>query len=310
MKKSMPIIVPILIMLMVATFCAGGYYLFYKGMLQKEERAEVVVEDNTFLASEYPKIMSVYPMGDLMDKYYAALTGQATQTECAEEDEIIKKVINNEIDIGVVPDLTDEQIKLIQESGVKLETIEIAKDALVFITKSSNPVNNITHNNLGKIYSGEITKWSEIGGTEEEIKAYQKPTNSFIQNMMNKMVMGEKELKKQIRENLIQDNQAIAELNSEYYGEEGRIGYTLYNYYDDMYNDVSNGVLNSDKMLSVNDVAPTEDNIANNTYPYTITYYMIFNSTQRPDGNVRNLISKIKADFGKNIAKEAGYIAK
>lgn len=310
MKKSIPVIVPILIMLMVAAFCAGGYYLFYKGMLQKDVKNEVIVEDNTFLASEYPKIMSVYPMGDLMDKYYTALTGQVMQTACADEDEIIRKVINNEIDIGVVPDLTEEQIKLIQDSGIKLETIEIAKDALVFITKSSNSVNNISHDNLGKIYSGEITKWDALGGKAEEIKAYQKPTNSFIQNMMNKMVMGEKELKKQIRENLIQDNEAIAELNSEYYGIEGRLGYTLYNYYDDMYNDVSNGVMNSDKMISVNDVAPTVENISNNTYPYTITYYMIFNSTQRPDGNVRNLISKIKADFGKNIAKEAGYIAK
>ena len=309
MKKSMSIIIPIFIILFVSALCGFSYYFFYRGITRNNTNIANQQSNIVFSVDEYPRIMTTYSMGNLIDKYYENFTGSIKDESCGKEDEILQKLINNEIDIAILPELTEDQINTVVNSGVQLESIALTKDALVFQTNSTNSIDNLNSDDLRKIYSGSVENWSEVGGESIEIKAFQKPTGSYIQDMMINRVMQNTEIKEQIKENIIGDNVAIADLNSEYYNEEGRIGYTLYNYYNIMYNDVSEGVLNSDKLLSIDNVAPTSENILNNTYPYTITYYIIFNSSQPQDGNVRKWISSVFSEEGKNITKEAGYIA-
>ena len=54
-----------------------------------------------------------------------------------------------------------------QEAG--LTFTPVAWDALVLITNSSNPVNNLTLRQVHDIYYGKITNWSEVGGPDEPI---------------------------------------------------------------------------------------------------------------------------------------------
>jgi phosphate transport system substrate-binding protein len=48
----------------------------------------------------------------------------------------------------------------------------VAWDALVLITQSSNPVNNLTLKQAHDIYYGKITNWSEVGGRSAPIDVY------------------------------------------------------------------------------------------------------------------------------------------
>jgi phosphate transport system substrate-binding protein len=57
--------------------------------------------------------------------------------------------------------------KRTQEAG--LTFTPVAWDALVLITNSANPVNNITLKQLHDIYYGKITNWSQLGGADEKI---------------------------------------------------------------------------------------------------------------------------------------------
>ncbi|HLI18912.1 MAG TPA: substrate-binding domain-containing protein [Rhodanobacteraceae bacterium] len=54
-----------------------------------------------------------------------------------------------------------------QESG--LVFTPVAWDALVLITNSANPVNNLTLKQIHEIYYGKIKNWSEVGGPDEKI---------------------------------------------------------------------------------------------------------------------------------------------
>lgn len=313
MKKGIGIIIPILIVMIVSAFCISSYYFSYKEIKKSKEQANTSINTSSkymFTDETYPKIMSISPLQILIEKYYNSYTGNTLEGTYNEtSDEILKKLINNEIEIAILPTLTKEQIELARKSNIQLETFEFVKDAIVFMTNSSNIVNDIKEEDLIKIYSGNIKNWKELNGEDIEIKAYQKPEKSFIQNYMVSNVMKDKKIIDKVTENIIKEDSAIANINSEYYGESGRIGYTLYNYYNFMYNDVSNGVINSDKLLSINDIAPTNENIASRAYPYTITYYIVINASQPQDGNVRKWIANVISDDGKNIAKEAGYIA-
>ena len=313
MKKSIGIIIPVLIVILISAFCISSYYFAYREIKKSKEQLNSYADISNqyiFNTDTYPKIMSISSLENLMEKYYNSYTGENLEVLSSEtSEEILNKLINNKIEIAILPTLTEEQIEIANKSNVKLETFEITKDALVFMTNSSNTINNITEDELIKIYNGSIKNWKEIKGNDIEIKSYQKPEKSFIQNYMILNIMRNEKIIDNITENIVKEDSAIANINSEYYSQEGRIGYTLYNYYNFMYNDVSNGVINSDKLISINNVAPTAENIASNSYPYTITYYIVINSLSPQGGNIRKWISNVISENGKNIAKEAGYIA-
>ena len=57
--------------------------------------------------------------------------------------------------------------KRTQEAG--LTFVPVAWDALVLITNTANPVNNLTLKQLHDIYYGKITNWSQVGGADEKI---------------------------------------------------------------------------------------------------------------------------------------------
>ena len=57
-----------------------------------------------------------------------------------------------------------------EESGVV--QVPVAWDALVVIVNKDNPVSNITLENLRKVYLGEITNWSQLGGNDLPLKLF------------------------------------------------------------------------------------------------------------------------------------------
>jgi len=60
-----------------------------------------------------------------------------------------------------VPNAFDENVEIVR--------IPIAMDAIVVYVHPSNPINNITIEQLRGIYRGEITRWSELGGADKPI---------------------------------------------------------------------------------------------------------------------------------------------
>ncbi len=55
------------------------------------------------------------------------------------------------------------------ETGVK--QITVAKDGIAIVVNPENPVADLTMDQIAKIFTGEITNWSEVGGADAEIAA-------------------------------------------------------------------------------------------------------------------------------------------
>ena len=58
---------------------------------------------------------------------------------------------------------------------------EISTEALIFVVNENNPVDNLTTEQIRDIYSGKITNWSEVGGNDEAIDAFQRNQGSGSQ---------------------------------------------------------------------------------------------------------------------------------
>ena len=73
--------------------------------------------------------------------------------------------------------------------GVTLIETSIALDAFVFIVGPSNSVKSLTVEQVQKIYTGEITHWSEVGGNNANIDVYTRPRNSGSEEVFRTLVM-------------------------------------------------------------------------------------------------------------------------
>ena len=68
----------------------------------------------------------------------------------------------------------------------------VGTEAFVFFVHKDNPIDNLTTEQVQGIYSGEITNWSQIGGKNEEIAAYQRNEGSGSQSMLIRFMDGKK----------------------------------------------------------------------------------------------------------------------
>jgi uncharacterized repeat protein (TIGR02543 family) len=73
--------------------------------------------------------------------------------------------------------------------GVTLIETTIALDAFDFIVSKYNPVKALTVNQIQKIYTREITNWSELGGKNADIRVYTRPRNSGSEEVFRTLVM-------------------------------------------------------------------------------------------------------------------------
>lgn len=56
-------------------------------------------------------------------------------------------------------------------SSVEQQTV-LAMDGLVILVSQDNPVNSLSMQQVGEIFSGETTNWNELGGADAEINVY------------------------------------------------------------------------------------------------------------------------------------------
>ena len=61
-----------------------------------------------------------------------------------------------------------------ESQGFDWEMAPFAVDGLVFLVNADNPVDNLTTEQIQKIYTGEITNWSQVGGEDVEIVPFQR----------------------------------------------------------------------------------------------------------------------------------------
>lgn len=187
-----------------------------------------------------------------------------------------------------------------EEQGVTLIEKPIARDALAFMVNLRNPINNLSIEQIQGIYTGSILNWSEVGGLDCEIKPYVRNRNSGSQEKFETMVMNGLTIKD------FPEIQIGTTMMSPYYQLEqdtAGIAFTPFYYYKVM---VGSG---STKVIGVNDVAMTKENIKNGTYPYTSNVYTAVRSDIDKSSVAYRLFVFLTSKEGQAIVDESGYVS-
>ena len=203
-----------------------------------------------------------------------------------------------DIFIGVYP--SEDQIAYAGTNNTTYKYTPIGTEAFVFFVHKDNPIENLTTEQIQGIYSGEITNWKQVGGKNEKIEAFQRNEGSGSQSMLERF-MGDKPIMEAPKE-LVNDLMAgIIERVANYKNKTNSIGFS-FRYY------VEGIIKNPDiKMISIDGIAPTAENIKNGTYPVVTPIYAVTYEEQTNE-NVNKLLNWILSDEGQYIIEETGYV--
>ena len=271
-----------------------------------EQSTPEVSEEIAFLRENFPRIDGSTSLIPLEAGIRAAIFGKSFDE--AQKDVVhsttwgsFKNLLGGDADIIFSTPISAEQQKMADEAGVKLEQVPVVKEAFVFVVNAKNPVDALSQQQIKDIYSGKITNWKQVGGSDEPIIAYQRNTDSGSQNYMIDF-MGETPLMDAPTELRPGSMGGLMDVIAPNDGSLGSIGYSVYAYAADMY-----GTGDNIKFIKVDGAAPTKETIISGEYPLSSYNYAIFRADEPEEGAVRRLAEWMTSYDGQLAAAKAGY---
>ena len=195
-----------------------------------------------------------------------------------------KAIVDGETDILFCAAPSEEQKQYAAEQGVELVYVPVGLEGFVFFVNQQNPVENLTVQQVRDIYAGNITNWAEVGGKNRVINPVTRLTGSGSQSAMEKF-MGDTPIGRK---------SPLAVTG-------GSIGFSFRYYLNDMV--AADGV----KMLHLNGVYPSPENIQNGTYPVIAQFYAIYRADNENE-NIQALIDWLLTDEGQRLIEQCGYV--
>lgn len=168
----------------------------------------------------------------------------------------------------------------------------VAIDGIAVITNTSNTVTDLTSDDLAKIYKGEITNWSELGGADEAIVVIGREAGSGTRAAFEELL--EIEDACQYAQELDSTGAVLAKVAST----SGTIGYVSLDVVDDT-------VIG----MSLNGVEPTEENILAGDYLLSRPFVMAtMGEISEQNELVQAWFDYIASVDGKNVISSVGLI--
>ena len=264
-------------------------------------------EPPKFDLESYPKVDGSTVTIPLSEAVAAKLTEQTLEEvrpyiHHNKTHEAYVNLINGEVDLIFVTAPSEEELALAKENNVELELIPIVSEGFVFLTHKENPVDTLTQSQIRDIYSGKILNWQDVGGSDTEIIAYQRPVNSGSQTGFLDMVMNGETPVDPPQEKIVAEMGMLIDAVANYENTASAIGYSYYYFVVDMWGN------DAVKLLSVDGIYPDAETITSGKYPYTTAYYAVMRKDTPKDSDVRKIVSWILSEEGQELMEESGYV--
>lgn len=252
-----------------------------------------VLDGAAALVPVYASIIhNVYPEGSVTfeggafsdDNFYGENFASDSKMQYKNTVRGYTAIVDGETDILFCAAPSDEQKQYALEKGVELVYVPVGLEAFVFFVNSQNPVDNLSSEQIRGIYSGQYTNWAELGGANRIINPITRLEGSGSQSAMNAFMKGEE----------IAPKSPLAITGAS-------IGFSFRYYMDGMV--ANKGV----KMLSMNGVYPSAENIRNGSYPVIAQFYAIYRADNTNE-NIPILIDWLLSEEGQTLIEKSGYV--
>jgi phosphate transport system substrate-binding protein len=230
------------------------------------------------------------------EKYMSKHTDVTIQVTGGGSGTGISALINGTTDIcnASRPMKPSERDKLKVRFGSLGVEIKSAKDGLSVYVHESNPVTELSLEQLKAIYTGKVTNWKALGGRDERIIVYGRENNSGTYVYFKDNVLDGEDYSP-----TMQSMPGTAAVVNAVVKDRAGIGYGGAAY--------GKGIREIKVKKDDNSpaFAPTAENIKSGTYPITRFLYMYVKN--RPTGAMKEYIDWILSDEGQAVVNEVGY---
>lgn len=186
--------------------------------------------------------------------------------------------------------IKEKELAIARKKGKEIKGHIIAMDGIVIIVHLTNPVDNITKEQLQKIYTGKIKNWKEIGGKDMKIVVVSRDSSSGTFEFFTEFILDKK---RTLPSAIMQaSNQGVLNFVSQ---TPGAIGYIGHGYLSEKV-----------KAVKFEGVEATVDNVLKNKYKLSRPLYMYTLSNAKKE--VMDFINFIKSPEGQKIVEEEGFI--
>ena len=238
-----------------------------------------------FINAVYPEGSVKYEGGSFSDdNFYGENFAPDSKMQYKNTVRGYQAIVDGTTDILFCAAPSAEQKKYADEKGVELIYVPVGLEAFVFFVNENNPVDSLTAEQARGIYSGKYTNWSQVGGPNRIINPVSRLQGSGSQSAMDAFMGNIKTAPKS----------PLAIVGAS-------IGFSFRYYMDGI---VDNQAV---KMISLNGVYPSAENISNGTYPVIAKFYAVYRADNK-NGNIPILIDWILSDEGQQIIEESGYV--
>jgi len=231
---------------------------------------------------------TVQPLAELLSEAYEAIDPNVLVTVSGGGSSVgVKSAAEQTADIGMASrEIKDSEIQDCPE--IVIHTI--ARDGIAIVANPDIDVDGITMEQARKIFSGEITDWSEVGGTAGMIIVAAREEGSGTRAAFEDLVMDDALISEMA---ILQPSNGA--IRTTVATTPGCIAFLSFGYLD-----------SSTKSMAVDGALPTPENVSTGSYPVVRPLNMV--TYGEPTGAVAEWLEFIVGEDGQAIVAAEGYL--
>ncbi len=216
----------------------------------------------------------------------------------------IAALINKTVDLATASrSIKDSEINIAKDKGIDIKEFIVAWDGISIVINNSNPVSELSIEQVSKIYTGEIINWEEVGGEGGEILVISRDSSSGTFGYFKKRVV---QLNGTVKgNNYTQKSLYLASnvsIREEVSINKNAIGYIGLGYLDDSVKAVN--IMGEDTTEAVK---PSIENVQNGSYPISRQLFIYISDKDLTDLG-EAFREYVTSREGQAIARGIGFV--
>jgi len=267
---------------MIRSISTASLALFL-GVAAASAEKIVIKGSDTLGAKLVPQLAEAYKAANPGTEFSIAAEGSTTG---------LAAIIDGNADIGMSSRRAKPtEVSAAGAKNVTLTPTIVAYDAMVVVVNDKSPLKGLTKAQVEKVFTGEVSDWSAVGGAPGKISIYTRNTSSGTYSDFKDLAMKKRDYASSSQK-MAGNEQIAAEVAKNANG----IGYVGLAYLSDP------GITT----VSIEGSLPSEDSVLAGKYPYSRPTFYYTNG--EATGEAANFLEFTLSDAGQKVVRKVGFV--